>query len=131
MEQPTITPQEQEQIDRLAEAVATDLANGLTPAAITQSLVKEGWDQEAADRFVGQVQTAMNEYRQSPQGQAAVQQAHRERNQRNMTYGALWCIGGTVVTGLTSSGGGDVRRRVGRDRVRRDPVPLRAVRLDA
>jgi hypothetical protein len=109
MEQPTITPQEQEQIDRLAEAVATDLANGLTPGAIAKSLVKEGWDQAAADGFVAQVQTAMTQYRQSPQGQAAVQQAHRDRNQRNMTYGALWCIGGTVVTGLTyaaASGGG-------------------------
>ena len=109
MDQPTITPEQQQQIDRLAEAVATDLANGLTPSAIAQSLVKEGWDQAAAEGFVAQVQKAMDQYRESPAGQSAVQQAHRERNQRNMAVGALWCIGETVVTVITytaASGGG-------------------------
>jgi hypothetical protein len=109
MEQP-ITPEEQQQIDQLTDAVASDLAKGATPATVAAALVKSGWDQANAEQFVANVQSAMNAYRASPEGHAAILEAKRARHRRNMTVGGLWCVGGTAVTLITytaaSSGGG-------------------------
>ena len=99
----SISPEEQRQIDELAEAVASDLAQGKSAESVSKTLVKQGWEKGNADAFVAQVQTAIHEYRGSPQGQSAIRDAKRSRNQRNMLVGGLWCVGGTAVTLVTYS----------------------------
>ena len=99
----SISSEEQRQIDTLSQGVATDLANCLPAATISSTLVKNGWDPANADAFVANVQASMNSYENSAEGKAAIREAKRARNQRHMVVGALWCIGGTLVTVMTYS----------------------------
>jgi hypothetical protein len=104
-----LSTQEQKQMDDLTAAIASDLAKGVPPRTVSKEMVQNGWEQADADRFIEQVQSAMYNQRQSPDGQAIVREARRARNQRNMLVGGLWCAGGAIVTFLTyalASGGG-------------------------
>lgn len=52
---------------------------------VIDDLVAKGLDRESASAIVTNLQTRMAE-------------AKKERAQKDMLYGALWCIGGTVAT---------------------------------
>jgi hypothetical protein len=64
------------------------------PAQVRKELVAQGLTEEVAALVVGQLQTVRNE-------------GAREAGQKNMLLGALWCIGGTVVTVVSYSAASD------------------------
>jgi hypothetical protein len=90
--------------EQLVEAVygyAADLMrSGASPATIKQNLMDRGLDEDAAATVVRNLTEARSK---------AVHEAKREAGKKNMLYGALWCIGGTVVTVgtmMAAKGGG-------------------------
>jgi hypothetical protein len=83
-------------IQSICELVAEKLQFGIAPKKIQELLQEKGLDPELAEAIVSKV-SAMH------------RQAKREAANKNMLYGALWCIGGTVVTVASfsaASGGG-------------------------
>jgi hypothetical protein len=75
---------------------ATQMASGESNHAVHSALVANGLDKESATTVVTNVAEMRSE-------------AIRERGRKNMLYGLLWLIGGTVVTVGTyaaASGGG-------------------------
>jgi hypothetical protein len=64
------------------------MRNGAAPAEIEKSLTEQGLDANAAAVVVGNLMKAKDE---------ALKRAAR----KNMLYGALWCIGGIVITALS------------------------------
>jgi len=97
------TPEQQAEIDQLAQAVATDLANGIAPGKIADGLMKRGLEPDAARNFVAGVADALAQYRASPEGR----QILADKFAKHMGMGALWCVGGAVVTALTYSAASD------------------------
>ena len=100
-----LSAEEQEAIDELSKAVAMELAGGKGEKEITKDLVKQGWPQESATLFVGNVKQALEQYKASPDGRRIMASKYK----RHMFYGFLWAAGGTVVTVATysaASGGG-------------------------
>lgn len=89
-----LTPEEEKQFGELTNAVASELAEGKKPDVVVNELVKRGWPKEDAGAFVQKVARALAEYRQAPEAR----QMLASRYARHMLYGALWAIGGTVVT---------------------------------
>jgi hypothetical protein len=72
------------------------MKDGLSGPQIESHLIEKGLDQQAAAIVVRN----LAELRTN---------AYKEAGKKNMLYGALWCIGGTVVTVITlaaASGGG-------------------------
>lgn len=55
------------------------------PKEVTDSLVEYGFDKETATIVVSNLERQISE-------------AKKERANKDMIYGALWCIGGTVLT---------------------------------
>ena len=51
-----MSPEDQEELDQLANMVVESLAKGEKPADISKQLVAGGWEQEAADDFVRSIQ---------------------------------------------------------------------------
>jgi len=67
-----------------------------SPEAVKANLVDIGVDKESADIMVNNLM-------------AQVVEAKKERASKDMIYGALWCIGGIIVTAATyqaARGGG-------------------------
>ena len=86
--------------DQLVEAVyhfaAVQLQQGVAPAVVEAKLVEQGLEEATAATVVNNLREA--------RAKAVKEAAHK-----NMLYGALWCIGGIVVTAVTYSaaaGGG-------------------------
>ena len=86
--------------DQVVEAIyafaAEQLHNGVRPADVERLLRDKGLEAETAQTVVANLCQARTK-------------ALREAGKKNMLYGALWCIGGTVVTVLTyqaAAGGG-------------------------
>ena len=89
--------------ERVVEAVHAFAAGRMNEGASSQDiegeLVEKGLDQSAAETVVQNLTTARSE-------------ALREAGAKNMLFGALWCIGGIVVTAwayheaATAAGGG-------------------------
>ncbi|MEL6672804.1 MAG: hypothetical protein AAFR61_11455 [Bacteroidota bacterium] len=72
--------------NQVYEYAANLLVNeGKSPFEVRKALVEQGLDEESAKVVVDNLE-------------AQVQDAKRERGQKDMLYGALWCIGGTVAT---------------------------------
>jgi hypothetical protein len=92
-----LTPEEQKAIDELAQAVATELAQGKSKKSIVKELVKQDWPEDSASQFVNDVEQALNEYRESPEARKALASQYA----RHMLYGILWAGGGTAVTVAT------------------------------
>ena len=74
------------------------MRNGVAPAVIEKTLIKQGLDAETAAGVVSNLMQAKAK-------------ALKAAGRKNMLYGALWCIGGTVVTALSyqaaaNAGGG-------------------------
>lgn len=104
-----LSAEEQEAIDQLSEAIAKELAEGKSEEKIAKELIKQGWPEESATAFVGNVKQAIEQYieqyKESPEGR----QIMASKYKRHMLYGFLWAAGGTVVTVATysaASGGG-------------------------
>jgi hypothetical protein len=83
---------------QIAQAVyafaAEQMKNGSSPQQIQGMLVEKGLDQESAATVVSNLTRMRSE-------------AVRDAGKKNMLYGALWCIGGIVVTGATYSAASD------------------------
>jgi hypothetical protein len=82
----------------LYSVAGQQMRNGVAPAVIEKNLTERGLDAEAAAIVVSNLMQAKAN---------ALKQAGR----KNMLYGALWCIGGIVVTALSfqaaaNAGGG-------------------------
>lgn len=92
-----LTPQERKAFEDLSEAVAERLATGKSKEAIVKDLLADGFEEADALQFVNHVEQALNGYQESPEGRAALASQYS----RHMLYGALWAIGGTVVTVAT------------------------------
>jgi hypothetical protein len=89
-------PTEQEIVDAVYSFAAEQMRSGVSPQQIQALLVEKGLDQSSAATVVSQ----LTEIRSK---------AIREASNKDMLYGALWCIGGIVVTVATlsaASGGG-------------------------
>ena len=87
---------EEEIVQAVYELAAEQMKNGASEQQIQSMLVEKGLDQESAATVVSNLTRIRSE-------------AIREAGRKNMVYGALWCIGGIVVTVVTyraaSSGG--------------------------
>jgi hypothetical protein len=83
-------------VEAIYRFAAAQLQAGVAPATVRSNLVDKGLSEEAAGIVVGNLQQALTK-------------AHQEAGQKDMLYGALWCIGGIAVTVGTysaASGGG-------------------------
>ena len=100
-----LTPEEQKAMDELSEAVASELAEGKSKEKIVKELVKQDWPEDSAIQFVNNIEQAISEYKDSPEGRNVLAGKYA----RHMVYGILWAVGGTIVTVATyeaASGGG-------------------------
>ena len=79
--------------------VAKQLAEGGSRSTIVAGLVQDGWPEDVADQFVDKTQLAVNAYMQSPE----VKAERRGKYAKHILFGALWGIGGAVVTLATYS----------------------------
>ncbi|MDP6634437.1 MAG: hypothetical protein QGG42_06040 [Phycisphaerae bacterium] len=87
---------EEQIVDAVYTYAAEQMKKGVSDRRVESMLVEEGLDQEAAAVVVANLSRMRAE-------------AVGEAGRRNMLYGALWCIGGIVVTAATysaASGGG-------------------------
>ena len=93
----TREPTEQEIVEAILAFTAEQIQNGTPGFKIEQMLVERGLDQETASTVVADVRRMRREALQS-------------HAKKNMLYGALWCIGGIVITvvsyGAAASGSG-------------------------
>jgi hypothetical protein len=92
-----LTKEQEEALQNIFDAVAKDLAAGKSKEKITKELVKLDWPEEDAIQLINQVEEEMKRYQESPEGKQALAQKYL----RHMGYGALWAIGGTIVTVVT------------------------------
>jgi hypothetical protein len=87
--------QEQEQVVEAVYAFAAEqMKNGASPEQIQATLVEKGLPQDAAEAVVSNLTRAVSE-------------AKGKAGKKNMLYGALWCVGGIVVTAATYSAASD------------------------
>jgi hypothetical protein len=81
----------------LVTFVAQQLKDKVPDAAIVDSLVEKGLEKATAEDFVGKCKDSLKA-------------ARKKAGKKDMIYGALWCVGGAIVTAVTysmaSSGGG-------------------------
>ena len=82
-------PPPREQVVENVHGFAADrILEGVAPSEIQATLTQRGLDAETAAAIVGNLKRAKAK-------------ADSEAAQRNMLHGALWCIGGIVVTLVT------------------------------
>lgn len=92
---------DQEAFQQAVDYIAEQRMAGRSGVAVTDELVEAGWDREEARDMVVQVTAAMRD----PEQHAEQESSYG----RHIVVGALWAIGGTVVTVATysaASGGG-------------------------
>jgi len=86
-----MTEQTQEEfVQAVYQHAAELMRNGTKEQAIVNNLVEQGLDAESANVVVSNLVKARKEQKQ-------------EQGKKNMGFGALWCIGGLVVTAATYS----------------------------
>lgn len=91
-----IKPSEEQHIKAVYAFAAEQLRSGVYPRDVQLMLIEKGLDHESARTVVSNLTRLRSE-------------AIRKEAYKNMGYGALWCIGGIVVTLGTysaASGGG-------------------------
>lgn len=104
-----ITEEQQQALDQISQVIASQLAEGKKKEKIVKGLVKQGLSSEIANALVIKVEIALEQARQqyldSPEGRKKLANKHL----RQMIFGVLWAVGGTLVTVFTyqaaSSGG--------------------------
>ena len=97
-----LTPEYRAAIDELYRGVAKGLAEGRSKQEVVTELVSQGMDKHDAGQVVDNVQQGLNQYRQSPEARAIM----AGKYVRHMLFGALWLIGGAIVTLLTYNAAG-------------------------
>jgi len=85
--------------DALAQSVAQALFEGKSSNDVVKTLVKQGVDEMSARGFVTDVAIQVESFRHSLEGRSLMASKYRTK----MIHGALWLVGGTVVTALTAS----------------------------
>jgi hypothetical protein len=84
-------------LSTLVTYVVQQLKDKVPDSAIAQYLVEKGVEQGTAENFVEKCK-------------ASYKSARKKAGQKAMLYGALWCVGGGIVTAVTysmaSAGGG-------------------------
>jgi len=90
---------DEEFVQSVYNYAAQQLQNGVSPSQVESQLLQQGLDPDSARRVVFDLTHARTK-------------AINSEARSNMLYGALWCVGGTVVTVLSfgaassSPGGG-------------------------
>ena len=97
-----LTPEERTAIEEVYRGVAEELAEGRSKQEVVTELVSRGMDKHDATQFVDHVQEALNQYRESPEARRIMAGKYA----RHMLFGALWVIGGTIVTLWTYNAAG-------------------------
>jgi len=95
-QEPELDSEQQQAVQAIYEHAAKLIKAGKSPAQVRADLEQRGLDAESA----AVVTANLLEYRNKALKEAAT---------KNMTYGALWCVGGIAVTAITyraASGGG-------------------------
>ena len=97
MEANTTTPTlSQQEIQNIYNDAATQLINGRTNDEVIEMMTRNGFTTQEAS-------TVVKTFRQQ------IAQAKLDKANKDIRNGALWCVGGLVVTGMTysmASGGG-------------------------
>lgn len=87
----------QKWIDKVYQYTINKMANnGVSATQMKEDLINQGLTADDADIVVNKVSQMIKE-------------SKKENGKKDMLYGALWCIGGIVVTAITysaASGGG-------------------------
>jgi len=81
---------ERQFVEAVYAFAAEQMKSGSSPQQVQARLVEEGLDQDSAGIVVSNLVDLRSE-------------AIREAGRKNMLYGALWCIGGIIVTAATYS----------------------------
>jgi hypothetical protein len=85
MENP-VTQQQQEAVNQLYNYAANLMVNqNKSSEEVTNALVEKGLSQDAAYTITNNIEDE-------------IRKAKKERASKDMLYGALWCIGGTIAT---------------------------------
>jgi hypothetical protein len=82
-------------VEALHAMAAEQMIQGAAPSVIQENLAKAGLDAGAAAHVVNELKQARAE-------------AQKVAAQKNMFYGAFWCIGGIAVTVLTYQAASDM-----------------------
>ena len=89
--------EQQKAVNQIYEYAANHMVKEKKSAIETKNaLIAQGLDEESASVVVANLEQQ-------------IKQAKKERANKDMLYGALWCIGGIIVTAITysaASGGG-------------------------
>jgi hypothetical protein len=81
-----ITTTQQEAVDQLYNVAADLLVNQKkSPDEVVNALLEKGLSQDAAFTIVSNLESE-------------IRKAKKERATKDILYGALWCIGGTIAT---------------------------------
>jgi len=95
-----LTADEADALSRLSTHVANQLARGRSRGEVIAELTDTmGWPDSLATKFVDRVSVAAIDSGASDEGR----QALADRYARHMIYGALWALGGILVTWWTYS----------------------------
>jgi hypothetical protein len=82
--------------------VVEELAEGKSKQEIVRRLVGQGHETVDAARFVDYADAALREYKESPDARSVMAGKYA----KHTLFGALWAIGGTIVTLWTYSAAG-------------------------
>ncbi len=97
------TGKDAQNAEDLASAVAQALMQGKKRDDIVKVLVKNGMSRDIAFEFVTDVLIRVEAFKLTPEGRGVMARKYRTR----MIHGALWCLGGILVTSLTASAAGE------------------------
>ena len=89
-------------MQELYRTVVGELAEGKSKEEIVRNLVRQGHDTVDAVRFADYADAALRQYKESAEGRSIMAGKYA----RHMLFGALWAIGGTIVTLWTYSAAG-------------------------
>lgn len=81
---------EEEMVQAIYAFAAEQMQQGAPPNAIEKALIEKGLDQESASTVVANLSQMRDE-------------ANVKSGKKNMIFGALWCVGGAVITAATYS----------------------------
>ena len=81
---------------RMTQKVARELMSGTMPERIIEQLVQKGWEHGQAQEFVFSIRHMIPVG--DPQAAGGRGIDINSRHLKNMIFGLVWCVGGSVVT---------------------------------
>lgn len=93
-----MSPEEQEAVTAVYRYAANLMAEGKSDNQIIEALQSQGLDHETSSMVVT---TLRKQYKREMSG------VNKTRGSKNMLYGMLWAVGGTIVTVATYSAASD------------------------